>query len=67
MKKLKNVYPEEILLQHFLIPSGISVYKLFKDSGISKSKISDIINGKDKVSDDTALRLSKFFGNSAKF
>ena len=67
MKKIKNVYSDEILVKDFLNPSVISVYKLSKDIGLTKLKISDIIKGKEKVTDYAALRLSIFFGNSVKF
>src|SRR5678815_3089982 len=65
--KLKNIHPGEILLKEFLIPFEISAYKLSKDINIPQTRISAIINGNRGISADTALRLSKYFGNSAKF
>jgi antitoxin HigA-1 len=67
MKRLNNIHPGEILLEEFLIPLGISAYKLSKDTGIPQARISVIIKGKRRITADTALRLSKYFGNSAKF
>lgn len=67
MKKLKNIHPGEILLKEFLIPLGISAYKLSKETGISQNRISVIIKGNRRITADTALRFSKYFGNSAKF
>ena len=67
MKKLKNIHPGEILLEEFLIPLGISAYKLSKDTGIPQNRISVIIKGNRRITADTALRFSKYFGNSAKF
>ncbi|RPI16371.1 MAG: addiction module antidote protein, HigA family [Ignavibacteriae bacterium] len=67
MKKLKNIHPGEVLKEEFLIPLGISAYKLSKDIGIPQTRTSEIINGKRRITADTALRLSKYFGNSAKF
>ena len=67
MKKLKNTHPGEILLEEFLIPLEISAYKLSKDIGIPQTRISSIIKGNRCITADTALRLSKYFGNSAKF
>jgi addiction module HigA family antidote len=67
MKKLKNIHPGEILQEEFLIPLEISAYKLSKDTGIPQPRISAIIKGKRRITADTALRLSKYFGNSAKF
>ena len=67
MQKLKNTHPGEILLKEFLLPLEISAYKLSKDIGIPQTRISSIIKGKRRITADTALRLSKYFGNSAKF
>ncbi len=67
MKKIRNIHPGEILLEEFLIPLGISAYKLSKDTDIPQTRISAIIKGNRRVTADTALRLSKYFGNSAKF
>jgi addiction module HigA family antidote len=67
MKKLKNIHPGEILKEEFLTPLEISAYRLSKDIGIPQTRISEIIKGKRGISADTALRLSKYFGNSAKF
>ena len=67
MKKLKNIHPGEILLEEFLIPFEISAYRLSKDIAIPQTRISEIIKGNRRITADTALRLSKYFGNSAKF
>lgn len=67
MKKLKNTHPGEILQEEFLLPLEISAYKLSKDIGIPQTRISSIIKGNRRITADTALRLSKYFGNSAKF
>lgn len=67
MKKLKNIHPGEILLEEFLIPLEISAYRLSKDVGIPQTRVSEIIKGNRRITADTALRLSKYFGNSAKF
>jgi addiction module HigA family antidote len=67
MKKLKNIHPGEILLEEFLIPLEISAYRLSKDIAIPQTRISEIIKGNRRITADTALRLSKYFGNSAKF
>jgi antitoxin HigA-1 len=67
MKKLKNIHPEEVLQEEFLIPLQVSAYKLSKDIGIPQTRISGILKGNRRVTADTALRLSKYFGNSAKF
>jgi len=67
MAKLKNIHPGEILLEEFLIPFEISAYKLAKDIAIPQTRVSEIVRGNRRITADTALRLSKYFGNSAKF
>lgn len=67
MARLKNIHPGEILLEEFLVPLQISAYKLSKDIDIPQTRISEIIRGNRRITADTALRLSKYFGNSAKF
>ena len=67
MAKLKNIHPGEILLEEFLIPFNITAYKLAKDIEIPQTRVSEIIKGNRRITADTALRLSKYFGNSAKF
>jgi len=67
MKKLKNIHPGEILQEEFLLPLGLSAYKLSKDVGIPQTRVSEIIKGNRRVTADTAIRLSKYFGNSPKF
>jgi len=67
MKKLANVHPGEILLYEFLEPLKITAYRLSKDLKIPQTRTSEIIKGRRRITADTALRLSKYFGNSAKF
>jgi len=67
MKRLKNIHPGEILLEEFLKPMSISAYRLSKDTGIPQTRISAIVKGNRSVTADTALRLSKYFGTTAKF
>lgn len=67
MEKLSNVHPGEILLYEFLEPLGVSAYRLSKDLNIPQTRLSQIIKGKRRITADTALRLSKYFGVSAKF
>jgi len=67
MKKLANVHPGEVLNLEFLEPLEISAYRLSKDLKIPQTRISEIIKGRRRITADTALRLSKYFGNSAKF
>lgn len=67
MKKLRNISPGEILLEEFLVPLEISQYRLSKDLEIPQTRISEIIKGNRRISADTAVRLSAYFGNSPKF
>ena len=67
MARLNNIHPGEILLKEFLKPLSISAYRLSKDIGIPQTRISAILKGRRRITADTALRLSKYFGNSAKF
>ena len=67
MEKLANVHPGEILFYEFLKPLEITAYRLSKDLKIPQTRISEIVKGNRRITADTALRLSKYFGNSAKF
>lgn len=67
LEKLKNIHPGEILEKEFLVPLNISAYKLSKDLKIPQTRISEIIKGRRRIIADTALRLSNYFGKSAKF
>ena len=67
MKKLKNIHPGEVLMEEFLIPLEISAYRLSKDIGIPQTRISEILKGNRRITADTAMRLSRYFSNSAKF
>lgn len=66
-KRLNNIHPGEILIEEFLKPMEISAYRLAKETFIPQTRISAIIKGKRRITADTALRFSKFFGTSAKF
>ena len=67
MKKLPNIHPGQILKEEFLIPLNISAYKLSKDLGIPQTRTSEILKGNRRITADTALRLSQYFGTTAKF
>ena len=67
MKKLKNIHPGDVLREEFLLPLNITAYKLCKATNIPQTRISEILKGKRSITADTALRLSKYFGNSANF
>jgi addiction module HigA family antidote len=67
MEKLPNIHPGEILQEEFLVPLQITPYRLAKETNIPQTRISEIIKKNRRITADTALRLSQFFGNSAKF
>ena len=65
--RLPNIHPGEILRLEFLQPLDISPYRLSKDINVAQTRISEILSGKRNITADTALRLSRYFGNSAQF
>jgi addiction module HigA family antidote len=67
MEKLRNIHPGEVLMEEFLVPLEITAYRLSKEIGIPQTRISQIIKEQRRITADTALRLSNYFGNSAKF
>ncbi|MBK9254972.1 MAG: HigA family addiction module antidote protein [Saprospiraceae bacterium] len=67
MSKLKNIHPGEILEEEFLKPMGITAYKLSQSIGVPQTRTSQILKGRRRITADTALRLSKYFGTSTKF
>jgi len=66
-KKMKPVHPGEVLMEEFLIPLGISQYRLAKDINVAPRRINEIVHGLRSVSVDTALRLGKYFSSSPQF
>jgi addiction module HigA family antidote len=66
-KKLKPIHPGEILLEEFLVPLGITQYRLAKDISVPPRRINEIVLGKRSLSADTALRLARHFNTSAQF
>ena len=67
MEKLPNIHPGEILQEEFLTPLNITAYRLAKEINIPQTRISEILKGNRRITADTALRLSYYFGNSPKF
>jgi len=67
MKKLKNIHPGEVLQEEFLLPLNITAYRLAKDISIPQTRVSEILKGNRRITADTALRLSKYFGTTPKF
>ncbi len=67
MERIPDVTPGEILSEEFLDPMCITAYRLAKDTNMPATRISEILKGRRKITADTALRLSVYFGNSADF
>lgn len=67
MKKLPNIHPGEILLEEFLKPLSITGYRLSKETHMPATRVSDILHKKRGITADTAMRLSRYFGNSPDF
>ena len=61
------VHPGEILLEEFLKPMGITQYRLAESINVPARRINEIVLAKRGITADTALRLSRYFGNSAQF
>ena len=63
-EKLKPVSPGELLLEEFLLPMGITRYRLAKEIGVPAQRIGEIVAGRRAITADTDLRLCRFFGLS---
>ena len=66
-ERLRAIHPGEVLLEEFLHPYGLSQYRLAKDIGVPPRRINEIVLGKRAISADTSMRLSRYFGTSARF
>ena len=66
-EKLPPIHPGEILNEEVLLPMNITQYRLAKAIGVDARRIHAIIHGERSITPETALLLSRFFGNSAEF
>ena len=57
----------EILSEEFMIPFGLSAYKLAQEIHVPVSRIQDILHDRRKITADTSIRLGKFFGVSDRY
>lgn len=64
MRKLKPITPGELLREEFLLPMGISQYRLAKEIGVPAQRIGEIVAGRRAITADTDLRLCRFLGLS---
>jgi addiction module HigA family antidote len=67
MKTLANVHPGEVLMEEFLKPLNVTAYRLSKEIGIPQTRTAAILKKNRSITADTALRLSLYFGTTAKF
>jgi addiction module HigA family antidote len=66
-RRLPPVHPGEILSEDLLKPLGISINRLARDLRVPVTRTSEIVNGRRRISADTALRLSRYFGTTPEF
>lgn len=67
MGRLPNIHSGEVLLEEFLKPLGISAYALAKHARMPRTRASQIVHGRGRITADTALRLAKHLDTSAQF
>ncbi len=66
-KLLPSIHPGEVLREDLLVPLGISANRLARDLRVPVTRISEIVNGRRGIAADTALRLARYFGSTARF
>ena len=66
-ERLSPIHPGEILNEEFLLPMKVTQYRLAKAIGVDPRRIHSIVHGERSITAETALLLSRFFGNSAAF
>ena len=67
LERLNNIHPGEILREEFLVPLGLSAYRLAKCICVPQTRIAEIVHEQRDITADTALRLGKYFGMSPEF
>lgn len=67
MRHIANIHPGEVLKEEFLVPMNISVYLLARETGLSQTRLGQIITGKRSITAETALKLGRAFRVSAEF
>ena len=67
MDKLTPIHPGEVLMDDFIEPLGITQHKVAVAIEVSPRRINEIVHGKRRITADTALRLSRYFGTTDLF
>jgi antitoxin HigA-1 len=65
--RMRPIHPGEILREEFLVPLGMTAHALSQAIHVPATRVNDIVNYRRGVTADTALRLARYFGNSAEF
>lgn len=60
-------HPGEVLTELYLDPIGMSAIALARRLNVPRTRIERLVKGETSVTVDTAMRLSKFFGNTPEF
>ena len=66
MQRIPPVHPGDILAHDFMAPLGLSSDKLAKDLGVSVPTLNLILRRRRAVTAEMALRLSRYFGTTAR-
>jgi antitoxin HigA-1 len=67
VSKLAPIHPGEVLMEDFIAPLGITQHKVAVAVGVPPRRINEIVHGKRRITADTALRLSRYFGTTDLF
>ncbi|HEY3200538.1 MAG TPA: HigA family addiction module antitoxin [Actinomycetes bacterium] len=67
MSELAPIHPGEVLMEDFIEPFGITQHKVAVAIGVPPRRINEIVHGKRRITADTALRLSRYFGTTDLF
>ncbi|MFZ3137673.1 MAG: HigA family addiction module antitoxin [Thermodesulfovibrionales bacterium] len=67
MRHLKNIHPGEVLQEEFLVPMGISVYRIAKETGLSPTRLGQIIRGNRGITVETAIKIGRFLNTGPEF
>lgn len=67
MKTIAPIHPGEVLLDEFLEPLQVTQHRLAVSIDVPPRRINEIVHGKRRITADTALRLSRYFGTTDRF
>ena len=67
MARIETPKISEILKEEFMIPYGLSAYRLAKAINVPISRIQDILHDRRKITAETSIRLGRYFGLSEKY